>query len=147
MIHLSCIQCSNTTAKTWGVIQNNSSQLTNHSHSIHLMGQGEAVKRLWRWGFLHCCMELFLLGPTGRSHMLLTSASCFWGHHVSFSLALTPLTELPRRFDWTRQSSPRLLSAPTPYRYFLWTKRWSEVKNLLTEKSFKVLVWIIPDEE
>lgn len=29
--------------KDMGVIQNNSSQLTSHSHSIHLMGQGEAV--------------------------------------------------------------------------------------------------------
>ena len=44
MIHLSCIQHSNTTAKTWGVIQNKSSQLTSPSHSIHLAGQGEAVR-------------------------------------------------------------------------------------------------------
>lgn len=133
MIHLSCIQHSNTTAKTWGVIQNKSSQLTSHSHSIHLMGQGEAV-RDWRQGLLYCSMVLFLLGTTGRSHMPLTSPSCFWWHRVSFSLAPTPLTELPQRFDWTRQSSPRLLSAPVPYRYFLWTKRWSEALRICKQK-------------
>lgn len=61
----------------------------------------------------------------------ITSASCSESHLGWFWPVRRPQTKPPQRSCWTRQSSPKRLSEPDLYRYYLWTEEKKKEREMI----------------